>query len=481
MLDLPSPSARPTPTYPSSRLPIYTMQGDKPVVIFNLLAAQRIFDGLEKALAERAAAPFSYPYVPSAEYREAYTSAYNSAKDNLQRAKADGLTEPQRGAFGQKAFEAATTATLLMLEDYGVQFARAKRAEYRPEWGVSFEGAIQQPGGDAAPITESTFRSVQELVDCVEGDGWVRLIISADDSVPPEYYRRAIKWAHEHKLKVVAELLDSFDMCCVTREKWKAHVNKYVVPLSNHPEDRDMEVDEWEVGNEVNGEWLVKKSDDEKRCTSCTGYAATADFIAYAAHYVKKQTVERDRPAKRTMLTLFWQVGEDERSSAMFNWLEDKLTKAKAPDGKSALVYLDDIGISLYPDKAPMGTAFDRVFSTLRGKYFTMPQHRLMITELDYWPLRAEPTYTHTWRWGSSELSETAGEAEFQKVRAQIAKLYQSAVIGYPYSGGGTFWWYYLQEVAPDSGYASNEVWKALHSVHSNVVGSDVRCGPSPQ
>lgn len=469
MLDLPSPSASPVPQYPESQLPIYSMQGDRPVVIFNLLAAQRIVDNLDKALADRALGPFSLPYAPSPEYRDRYTSAYNSAKDNLRRAKSDGLLEKERGRLGELAFESATTATLLMLEDYGPQYARAQRGAYRPKWGVSLEGDIQQPTEDGQ-IKESTFTSVQEMVNCVAGDGWVRLIISSDDNIGPKYYWPALKWAHQHHLKVLGELRDSFDMCCTSKDQWQAHVRKYVDGLSKNADDHDLEADEWEVGNEVNGEWLVKKSDEEDRCHSCTGYAATADFIAFAAHYVKTKT---DKP---TMLTLFWQVGEDEPSSAMFNWLKDKLMGQKAPDGKSVLVYLDDIGLSLYPDKAPMGTGFNRIVSTLHNVYFTLPQHRLMLTELDYWPLQAEPNYVHVWRWGQPDLSKGSGVADFQRVRAQVATFYQSAVLGYPYSGGGTFWWYYLQEVAPDAGYQDNEIWKVLHSIHSKVVGSEIKC-----
>lgn len=473
MIDLPSLSASPAPTYPSSRIPVYTREeGKPPVVIFNLLAAQQVLDNLDAALAERARAPFSFPYTPSPEKRETFTSAYNSAKENLRLAKGDGLVESQRGSFGEKAFEAATKATLLMLEDYGVQYARAHRTTLRPKWGVTFEGDIQQPGGPEAPIKESSFGSVRQLVNCDAQDGWVRLIISFDSTKTPKYYQPTIAWAHKHNLKVVGELLDSYDMCCVSKDQWKTHVKMYVDALSDNPEHREQEVDEWEVGNEVNGEWLVHKSDDEKRCDRCNGYASKADFITYAAEYVKKHT------KKPTMLTLFWQVGEDEPSSAMFNWLKDKLVGAKASDDKSVMLYLDDIGLSLYPDKAPMGIAFDRVLSTLRNRYFTLPQHRILITELDYWPLRAEPTYTHVWRWGADELNKMSEEPEFQKVRAQVARLYQSAALGYPYSGGGTFWWYYLKEAAPDGGYADNEVWKALHSIHESVAGKDVRCRP---
>lgn len=477
LLDLPYPAASPAPTYPSSRLPIYTRAGEKRFAVnFNLLAAQQMFGNLETMLAERARPPFSFTYTPSPSYREAYTSAYNAAAENLRAAKGTDLGEEARGSFGQKAFEAASTATLLMLEDYGVQYARARRAVFRPQWGVTFEWD-KDTDGKTAPVNEYALKSVRQLVNCVPGDGWVRIIISDDKERSPEYYRPAIRLAHKYNLKVLGELLDSEAMCCIDSDRWKAHVEKYVRPLSDNPEDRDAEVDAWEVGNEVNGEWLVEKDDEKEEsqegCRRCTGYAGKADFIAYAAEYVKRKT------SKRTVLTLYWQVGEHEADFAMFNWLREKLDKAKTSDRKSVMTVIDDVGISLYPDKAPMGTAFDRVLRTLRGRYFTQPAQRILITELDYYPTKAEEDYKHTWRWGAFDLKGDSPPVEFQRARARVAKLYQSAILGYPYSGGGTYWWYYLQEVAPDEGYAGNDIWRTLNYVNSSVVADDERC-PRP-
>jgi len=99
-----------------------------------------------------------------------------------------------------------------------------------------------------------------------------------------------------------------------------------------------------------------------------------------------------------------------------------------------------------------MGVAFDRVVSTLHN---AAPQQRVMITELDYW----SPDLGHTWWWGSATDPTGAG-------RLSVASLYQSAMLGYSYSGGGAYWWYYLEEALP-----KNQVWSTLASIHSQVAG----------
>lgn len=472
ILDLTDPST--SPKYPSSQIPIYTPVDEGAYsVIFNLLAAQRVLESLDRTLALRAAAPFSFPYIPSTSYTASYRSAYDSARSDLQRALSVGLSESQRGQLGQKAFEAAAMATLLMMEDYGMQLARARRPAFAPLWGVTFEDTAQQPRSSAMPISEVAFGTVRIMVNCSASDGWVRLIF--DRSKSPDHYSPAIRWAHANGLHVVGEILDSFGMCCTSKEQWEAHVRTYVDALSGPKTPPQEQVDEWEVGNKVNGKWLYEKDGDEDGCSQCTGYAARADFIAYAAEYVKKRT------DKRTLLTLFWQIGEDRPSTSMFNWVRDKLLATKTPDGRSVNEVIDDVGISLYPDKAPMGLAFDRVFSTLRGRYFSRDGQRIMITELGYWPARGtEDGYTHTWRWGAKDLNQAGDERVRQSVRAKIAKLYQSAVLGYPYSGGGTFWWYYLQEATPGGNYADNQIWAALHSTHSAVAGLGASCSRDP-
>jgi hypothetical protein len=83
------------------------------------------------------------------------------------------------------------------------------------------------------------------------------------------------------------------------------------------------------------------------------------------------------------------------------------------------------------------------------------PGRRIMVTELDYW----SPDLAHTWWWGST--GDPTGAA-----RRQVAVLYQSAVLGYQWSGGGGYWWYYLAEALP-----KNQLWSTLASVHAAVAG----------
>lgn len=464
LLDLRDPSSE--GNYPSSQVPVYTEVGDhRYSVNFNLLAAHRTLESLDAAIIRRAVPPYSLPYVPS----PAFETAHAAARRSLREALIPELKEPLRGQLGQESFEAAAKATFIMLEEYGVQFARARLHTFAPQWGVTIE---EQPGG---AVNEMTLQSVRRLVDCSRDDGWVRLIFDRNKS--PEYYRPAVRWAHANGLKVLGELLDSYSMCCTSEEQWKDHVHTYVNAFSKGGQNPGEEVDEWEVGNEVNGEWLLKQQKKVKEsgesCDKCTGYAARVDYIAYAADYVKRHT------GKRTLLTLYWQVAEDKPSSSMFNWVRDVLTPVSTREGTSVKDLIDDVGISLYPDKAPMGLAFDRVFTTLREKYFGGDGQRIMITELGYWPADStEDDYEHIWRWGGADLNQKKDERVRQGVRAAVAKLYQSAVFGYPFSGGGTYWWYYLQEAAPDASYTDNELWRPLHSVHSGAAGAAVPCAP---
>jgi hypothetical protein len=183
-------------------------------------------------------------------------------------------------------------------------------------------------------------------------------------------------------------------------------------------------VDEWEVGNEVNGSWLGRD---------------VGAKVAYAADFVKRHT------SARTLLTLYWQLGEDAPRYSMFTWASRNLSAGTMTD-------IDDVGISLYPEDHPMGLAFDRALRTLHARF---TRQRLLISELGYW----SPDLGHTWWWGVRRAPRERG-------RLAVAELYQSAVLGYPYSGGGTYWWYYRQEAM-----ARTPLWRLLASLHTRVSG----------
>jgi hypothetical protein len=295
-------------------------------------------------------------------------------------------------------------STTTLLAEYGVQYAAANRATFRPQWGVTFDDV----SGGATDLG-----TVRDLVGGDTRDGWVRIVFDA--SQPASYYRSEVDAAHAAGLHVVGQILDSSDMSSQSLSAWQARVDSYVTTLPT--------VDEWEVGNEVNGNWL--------------GSDVPAK-IAYAASYVKAHT------KARTLLTLYWQLGEDDAAHSMFTWLRANLPA-------STMSTIDDLGMSMYPEDHPMGVAFDRVMSTLHA---LQPQQRIMVTELGYW----SADLGHTWWWGSSTDPTGVG-------RQRVASLYQSAVLGYSYSGGGAYWWYYLTEALP-----KNQLWSTLATLHQRVA-----------
>lgn len=436
ILDLPNPTTHSEFYKHSSSEPNY--------IVFNLLAAGQVLTDLEAAMSYHA---HTLPYTPSADFQRLRETAIT--KLNAAKAATD---ETQQGKLAQESLEAAARATLIMLQDYGIQYAREQRSKPHPEnllpaWGVTFD-VVSESGNN-----ERELETVRQLVHCYPNDGWVRVVFSK--GVEPRRYKPILKAAHAKGLRIVGQLLDSFDMCSTTRAEWEARVKEYVDALSETVPSGEY-VDEWEVGNEVNGRWLVVKPDER-----CGGLAGTADYINYAADYIKNKAgyLERE-PAKRTMLTLFWQLGEDDPQYSMFTWVKKQLSA-------DVMKNIDDVGISLYPDKNPLGLSFHRVFTTLKSEHLLSHQ-RAMITELGYWPREAEPDYEHLWWW------KYPSDRDRKQATTDVAKLYQSAALGYPFSGGGSFWWYYLQEAVPD--HLNNNLWKTLSSVHSDVIKINTLC-----
>jgi len=362
---------------------------------FTYLAAKEAIASLDAMVRARPS------YAPSA----AFTSASQNGHALL--AQATAVTnEPAQGGLGARAYDDAVHAQRLLLTEYGVQYGRQRNATGTPTvWGVTYDTIS---GGAGA------LQSATNLVSGAVGKGWVRIVF--DRSEPATYYVGEVAAAHLQGLRVVGQFLDSSDMASVSLAQWQARVTSYLAVLAA--------VDEWEIGNEVNGNWLG------------TGVVAK---ISYAAQAVKAKT------SARTLLTLYYQLGEDDAAHSMFTW-------ARANLGPTTMAYINDLGLSVYPEDHPLGAALDRVLTTLHTQF---PAQSLMMTELDYW----SPDLGHTWWWGSSTDPFGAG-------RQAVATDYSAAMLGYSYSRGGTFWWYFPEEAPQGS-----SLWSAMRGVYTATGG----------
>jgi hypothetical protein len=382
--------------------------------VFNELAATQAVNRIGAQLADRPG------YRPS----RAFSLTWRTARSELAQAKLPG-PEAERGRHGTRAYEAAVHAQLLLLQEYGVQSAGSRRAGAAAPKASRGRGPAAERG---VPVTGFTFdarpgpadlQRVSALVGGERDVAAVRLVFHLHES--PDHYAATVRAAHAAGIQVVGQILDSSDMAAMSQVRWQRRVARFVLALPG--------VDIWEVGNEVNGNWLG---------------AGVLDKIAYAAEYVKEHT------RASTLLTLYWQLGEDVPANSLFTWA------ASLP--ASTLAHIDQVGLSVYPEEHPLGAAFDRVFQTLHRRF---PRQRLGVTELGYW----SADLAHTWWWGSQSDPTGAG-------RSAVAMLYARAVLGYPYSSGGTYWWYFLTEAGTET-----RLYQAFAAVQREVAGGGLTRG----
>lgn len=344
---------------------------------FNLLAAEAAVAALHRLLD-------SHPGVTSSPEAADRIGIATTALDGA-RGAAD---EADAAVKANQAYDAAVGASVLLLQQYGQERAGQLRR------GVTLDRIPRRA-------------DLQHVVALTGQGGWVRLVL--DQDTPFTSYAGPIGTAHELGLRVLLEPVDSSAMGDLDEAGWRRRWQSAVRALP--------EADEWETGNEVNGDWLGSH---------------VADRVAWATRYVHEHT---DATA---LVTLYWQLGEGRPENALFNWL------AAHPE---AAAEADTVGLSLYPEEHPLGGATDEV---LRQLNHVLPDRPVIISELGY----GAEDLDRIWWWGVRSDPEGLG-------RASVAGLYTRAIGAYDFGGGGPFWWYFLHDAPAGSPLAGvlRESW----------------------
>ncbi len=300
-----------------------------------------------------------------------------------------GGSEADRGRRAAIALDDAATAAAALMVDAGRQTDR-DAPDPDVYWGFTLTSRTRG---------HTDVASVADLMAGRRTRGAVRLVFDAADD--PDAYRDRVRAAQQRGLIVVGQLLDSSQLRAMPAARWRERVRAYVAALPT--------VEVWEVGNEINGNWLGRDA---------------VEKVRYAAGYVRRHTTAR------VLLTLYWDLGESDPQDSLFTWLRDRLTPADA-------ALIDEVGLSVYPQVHPLGIALDRVVQRLRDVF---PGTRVSITELGY----GAPDLQQIWTAGPPGASRDAA-------RAYLARLYGVAIRGYRPSGGGPYWWYFTQDAPPGS------------------------------
>jgi len=221
----------------------------------------------------------------------------------------------------------------------------------------------------------------------------VRIVF--DEDMPAEHYREAAGKIHEVAF-VMGEILDSQFVKKCTLEGYRKRTGEYLETLGGR-------VDLWEVGNEINGDWL--------------GPAEQAAAKMTAAFDLVKER------KKAAALTLYYNEGSvKDRSFEMFRWAEERIPD-RVKQG------LDYAWVSFYDDDFE-GPAPDwpAVFERL-GKMF--PAAKLGIGEC-----------------GTKKQSR----------KAEFVRRYYGLKVDHPRFVSGCFWWYFSQDMVP----STRPLWKVL-------------------
>jgi len=251
-----------------------------------------------------------------------------------------------------------------------------------------------------APIWGITIDSVDPLDRIEEALVGFRTKLTArvvfDGGMKALDYRPALERIAKHAW-IMGEIVDSYDMKKYTLEQYHARTEEYWRDLGDL-------VNVWEIGNEVNGEWLGNRGD-------------VAAKVIDANSYVKAR-------GGRTAVTPFfnpdcWSAPEEE----MFGWIERYLPPAFRNS-------VDYVLISWYEEECGWQKPdFTPVFLRL-GKLF--PRSKL----------------------GFGEVG-----AKKEALKPDCLRRYYGLRVNAPRYVGGYFWWFFNQDMLPKT----KPMWQVLH------------------
>ncbi|RUM94275.1 MAG: hypothetical protein DSZ28_04040 [Thiothrix sp.] len=300
----------------------------------------------------------------------------------------DGLLGPKRDGYMMRNIFLASCFAFLMAGcqtvERGSVGTQNLRAIHHPLYGITID-SVEPLDKIVDSISSLSKRPTTRVVF----DKWA----------PASDYTQALEALYPDSY-IMGEILDSFDVKDYTTRQYHERVKEY---LDAHGD----KVDIWEIGNEVNGEWLGHPGQ-------------VVSKIEDAYHQVKTR-------GYRTALTLYynkdcWKYAEEE----MFNWVATRLS-ADVRKGLDYLLvsYYEEDCNDLKPD-------WQGVFNRL-GELF--PHAKLGFGEVG--------------------IKDTDRKANY-------LESYYTMRIDHPRYVGGHFWWYYRQDMVSKT--------KLLWSILDNVL-----------
>jgi hypothetical protein len=327
------------------------------------------------------------------------------------------------------AFESALRATALAWEkevyEHGLQTALDEKRAKIERFGLTLDDSLLKRLDDAEWIEDSTARS---------GTNWVRIVFrpNASDFLYGSLrsfneYDGVIDALRKRRIKVLGAILDTAQWPkTLTPETYAERVKNIVL----HYKGR---VSAWEVGSEINGDWLGGAS---------RPLSPDEVFKIYSAGAEKAKELDPD--TERVATLYWWEATAPDREHSLSGWL-----KRYAPKGFGKDV--DLVGLELYPEDNPLGMSLERAFDETAE---ALPGVKLMLSSFGY----VEKDKLKGYWWVAADDVDAA--------RKDLVILYTVASCSMRFSVCGGFWWQALDQMFP----AGRRKATALFTDHARTL-----------
>lgn len=326
---------------------------------------------------------------------------------------------PARAKAFQKALTRVALAWEKMLFEHGLQLALDERRAKDLRFGLTIDESLLKRLDDLEWVAEAARRS---------GSNWVRVVFRPNGqdflyARLPSFneYDALVDELKKNGLRVMGCALDTAQWPkTLTPEAYAERVKNLVLHYKG-------KVDSWEVGSEINGDWLGGAS---------APLRPEEVFKIYSAGAAKVKELD---PELEVVATLYaWEQTAPDRLHSLSGWLKAFVPRGFGKD-------LDVVGLSVQPEDNPAGMGFERHFETAAD---ALPRHRLMLSSLGY--VEGEEVAGYWW----------LDPKDVDGARKDIIILYTTASCAFRSSLCGGFWWQTLDQMLPPGRRRATDLYK---------------------
>jgi len=334
-----------------------------------------------------------------------------------------------RAEFFGKALHAVALASETALFERGRGRAHERAFSKTARFGVTLDDGVLKRLDDLDWIADSVAGA---------GNNWVRLVFRPNPAdfayaSPGSFaeYDAVVKALKRRKLKILGGVLDT--------AQWPRTLTPeiYAGRVKNLAEHYKGQVDGWEVGSEINGDWLGGAK---------APLAADDVFKIYRAGAAAARAADRDAEVDVTLY--WWEETAPDREHSLSGWLANYGPKGFARD-------VDVVGLDVFPEDAPAGLALERAFDELAAG---APETRLLLSSYGY----VEKDKVLGYWWLSPDDPDGPDGA-----RKDLVLLYTAGSCAMPRSLCGGFWWQTLDQMLPPGRKKPADLFKVYaHALH---------------